>query len=179
MKKSFLPYMLLFYLASICGFIWEIIIRYILGGIKESPLEVLLYYRGVLKGPWAPIYGCGVLLLALIWLAFKNNKLHVIVASIISCGVLEYITGYVLETLFHKRFWDYTGYFLNIQGRICFVSVFGFGIVGALLAMILMPRYLKLFEKETSITTWVMSVILTLLFVADCIFSITGLMCME
>lgn len=175
MKEKILPYMLLFYLASICGFIWEIIIRYILGGIKESPLEVLLYFRGVLQGPWVPIYGCGVLLLALIWLAFRKNKMHVIVASIISCGVLEYITGWVLEILFHKRYWDYTGFFLNIQGRICFVSVFGFGIVGALLAIILMPRYLKWYENKSGKLLRPMSLILTLLFVTDCIYSIASL----
>ena len=176
MKKTLLPYIVLFYLSSVCGWIWEVFVHYLLGGVTESPLEIIMYYRGVLNGPWVPLYGCGVLLLALIWSIFRDNKLYIILASIITCIILEYTNGYLLETLFHKKYWDYTGFFLNIQGRICFVSVFGFGIAGALFAIFLMPRYLKLFENHSSHLIMKINMFLTVLFIMDCIYSITNLL---
>lgn len=174
--KTLLPYMLLFFLSGICGWIWEVFIRWRMDDATVSLIEIVLHCRGVLHGPWVPLYGCGVLLLAAIWFIFRENKLHTILASFISCGILEYVTGYVLETLFHKKYWDYTGFFLNIQGRICFISVFGFGIAGAAFAIFLLPRFLKLFENHSYRLLQKICLFLTLLFTADCLYSITQLL---
>lgn len=176
MKKTLLPYIFLFYLSSVCGWIWEVLIRWLMDDETVSLLEIVLHCRGVLHGPWVPLYGCGVLLLAVIWFIFRENKLHIFLASIISCGILEYVTGCVLETLFHKTYWDYTGFFLNIHGKICFISVFGFGIAGAAFAICLMPRYLKVFENHSNRLLQKICLFLTLLFTVDCLYSITQLL---
>lgn len=178
LPKPLLPYILLFYFSCICGWIWEVLMHWWIDDVTVSPIEIILHYRGVLQGPWVPLYGCGVLLLAAIWFVFRKNKLHIILVSILSCGILEYATGCVLETLFHKTYWDYTGFFFNIQGKICFISVFGFGIAGAAFTIFLMPRYLKLFEKLEKHFNRLLqkiSLFLTLLFTVDCLYSITQL----
>lgn len=174
LPKNLFPYILLFYLSCICGWIWEVLIRWWMDDVPLS-IETVLHFRGVLHGPWVPLYGCGVLLLAVLWSVFKRNKLQMLLAGIIACGVLEYATGCILETLFHKKYWDYTGFFLNIQGKICFISVFGFGIAGAAFAILLMPRYLRLFENRSTRLLQKICAFLTLLFTADCIYSITQL----
>lgn len=175
-KVQLQPYILLFFLASICGWFWELLMRGWMDGVTMSLTDILLHFRGVLHGPWVPLYGCGVLVLAALQFFFKKHRLLLVFLSIACCGILEYVTGYILETLFHQKYWDYTGFFLNVQGRICFISVFGFGIVGAAFAIFLLPRYLKLFENMSGRLLSKISLSLTLLFAVDSIYSIARLL---
>lgn len=91
--------------------------------------EGALQNRGVLYGPWLPIYGFGALGIY----AFKPLKKHPILLFL-SCafitGVVEYITGFVCIRYYDLRLWDYRGAFLNIDGIICLRSVVSFAIMG-------------------------------------------------
>ena len=76
-------------------------------------------------GPWTPIYGIGVLIILYIYKKLKKyNKIkRLIIMSIISMIVLtllEYITGNLIELIFHTSFWDYSNYKFN-YGK--FISV--------------------------------------------------------
>ena len=46
---------------------------------------------------------------------FSNRSL----GSVIVTTVIEYITGWVLEKLFHAKWWDYTNNRFNIHGYVC------------------------------------------------------------
>lgn len=76
--------------------------------------------RGFFSGPYCPIYGFG----ALGVLYFLDNigsisKLGLFFASMIIASILELITGFLLEKIFHKRWWDYSDRRFNIGGYIC------------------------------------------------------------
>ena len=67
--------------------------------------------------------------------------------SIVICSILEYITSYAMEKMFHIRWWDYSGYRFNINGRICLETMIPFGILGVLAISYLNPILLNRFAR--------------------------------
>lgn len=164
-------YLLLFYAASITGWIWEVIIYWISHKFQYPLSELLFSYRGVLHGIWAPIYGVGFVLLLVLYHLSKKKTAAFVLGSIAGCGVIEYLTAVILEYAFHAKWWDYSNAFLNVNGKICFISVVGFGVGGAMLVLLLYPAYLKFCSGVSLNRQKVTSLILSLLFAADVIYS--------
>ena len=82
-------------------------------------IEVTLKYfqfhrfinRGFLTGPWLPIYGSGAALITIAVNGLSPLESSVgttFVVSFILCGIVEYMTSFVLEKRFHARWWDYS-----------------------------------------------------------------------
>lgn len=87
--------------------------------------------RGFLNGPLCPIYGVGVA--AIVWIgSFAGDSwlMLYVVSAVVTSGI-ELVTGFILEKLFHTRWWDYSGMPLNIGGYIClpFSLLWGFACV--------------------------------------------------
>ena len=122
----------LFLFLSFSGWIWEVSLHLIETGNFVN--------RGVLHGPWLPIYGTGAVIVLLLLKKLRNNLPVHFAASIILCGFVEYFTGWYLE-LTHdgQKWWDYSGYFLNIQGRVCAEGLLAFGILGSVIIYLLAP----------------------------------------
>lgn len=74
--------------------------------------------RGFLFGPICPIYGYGAIMLILFLKDYKNKPVRLFFLAAILFSVFEYITDFFLQALFATRWWDYTGFFLNINSRI-------------------------------------------------------------
>lgn len=74
--------------------------------------------RGFSFGPVCPIYGVGALL-AVLFLSHLTDPLVQFVVGFFAAGVLEFSTSWVMERMFHARWWDYSNIPLNINGRIC------------------------------------------------------------
>lgn len=75
--------------------------------------------RGFLNGPFLPIYGFGAIIMLFAAIPVRNNVLLIFLCGMIAATALEYLTGYVMEKLFHVKYWDYTYEPLNINGYIC------------------------------------------------------------
>lgn len=75
--------------------------------------------RGFLNGAYCPIYGCGVVIVIAVLTPLKDNLLVLFIGSVILTSVLEFITGFVLEKIFHNKWWDYSGIPFNIKGYVC------------------------------------------------------------
>lgn len=76
--------------------------------------------RGFLAGPYCPIYGFGAI--AVIYFLTdiaEKNKLVLFLGSIFIASLIEFIAGFMLEKIFHERWWDYSDRKLNIGGYIC------------------------------------------------------------
>ena len=116
-------WVLKFMLFSILGYIMEVIFAY----FKDHKF----INRGFLYGPYCSIYGCAGILMA-----FIDPKLNIFLIFLLSaflCGLLEGITGFLLDYFLHMRFWNYKDNFLNINGYTCpkFMMIFGiFSIIG-------------------------------------------------
>ena len=135
---------LFFFIFSFIGWIWEV-------GLFIFT-EGKLVNRGALYGPWLPIYGTGCTLIVLLTKfrsfrrAIKNPILTFFIVMIL-CTVIEYLTSWYIELKTGVRYWDYTGIFLNINGRVCFESSIFFGIGGCLSLYIVAPYLEKNLQK--------------------------------
>ena len=75
--------------------------------------------RGFLNGPICPIYGVGVTLVIACLEAFQSNLLLLYISSVILVTVLEGVTGWAMDKLFHNKWWDYPKLPFNIGGYVC------------------------------------------------------------
>ena len=154
----------MFFIFSFAGWIWEVITHYIAYGE--------LVKRGVLQGPWLPIYGYGCILILTFLNKFRAKPLHQFLAAVILCGTIEYFTSVYLEFIYNgQRWWNYSGYFLNLHGRICAEGLLVFGLGGIAVVYIIAPLLDNLIQKISRKKLIVICTILIALFVFDNIYS--------
>lgn len=105
---------------SFLGWAWECAI--------VSRRQKRFVNRGFFNGPYCPIWGVGALLCLLTAKYMPNLAVRAIVDATGAC-ILEYITSWVLEKIFHARWWDYTPRRFNLNGRICLAGFLVFCVV--------------------------------------------------
>ena len=156
-------YFLLFIIYAVIGWCMEVICK-------------LIQYkrfidRGFLIGPYCPIYGTGALLITFLLNKYTQDPVVLFVMAVVVCGILEYLTSYFMEKIYHARWWDYSNKKFNINGRICLSNLIAFGILGMFIMYISNPFLIGQLEKLT--TTWLNIAFWTILaiFVTDNILS--------
>ncbi len=123
---------MMFFAFSIIGWCWEVAIHLVLDGVFVN--------RGTLHGPWLPIYGTGGVMILILLNRVRNHPVVQFFSIMLICGMVEYGTSYYLETAYDgKKWWDYSGYFLNLNGRICAEGLLVFGIGGMVIVYIAAP----------------------------------------
>lgn len=75
--------------------------------------------RGFLNGPLCPIYGFGVVAVVNFLKPVQDNFFLLFIGSVFIASAIELITGFVLEKIFHQKWWDYSEVPFNIGGYIC------------------------------------------------------------
>lgn len=131
--------MFMFLLFAFIGWVWEVIVFLIQTGEFVN--------RGTLHGPWVPIYGVGGAMIIVVLSSLRKRPVVEFFAIVILCGVVEYFTSWALEAIYGMRWWDYSGYFLNINGRICLEGLLAFGILGMMAIYLLAPALDTLLMK--------------------------------
>ena len=124
-----------------------------------------------MHGPWLPIYGWGGVLILFLLKKYRDKPFKLFISSTILCGIIEYITAWYLETFNNLKYWDYTGYFLNLHGRICLEGLLLFGIGGCGFVYLLAPLLDNLYKKIKPKIKTILCIILILLFSIDFIYS--------
>ncbi len=154
----------------------------VISGIVGFVYEELFYRidlgywvkRGIEYGPWIDIYAWGGLLLTFTVWRFHKHPLVVFLLSVGICGVLEYISGYLILTLTGQRRWDYNTEIWswgNINGFVCARSLLVFGIGGLALVYLIIPIVKKFYQKPTGKAWKNTMMILCILYFADVIIS--------
>lgn len=156
-------YVILFFIYSIAGWIMEVILSII--------QRKKLINRGFLIGPYCPIYGTGIIAITVLLRKYEEDIVITFIMAILICGVLEYFTSYLMEKIFHARWWDYSTKRFNINGRICLETLIPFAILACLVIYFTNPLLLGLLENisETIITT--IAIALSVVFIVDSIVS--------
>lgn len=162
-KVTFGYSLLLFFLVSFLGWIWEVCLYLV--------REQRFVNRGILTGPWLPIYGAGALFLYFLLRRLPRKILPVFLVSMAVCSALEYGAGWALETMWGVRWWDYREMPWNLDGRICLLSCLLFGAGGVLLYFVLLPLSAAVYDKISVRTRRCIGIILLLLFIADAAYS--------
>lgn len=139
LEREFIIITLLFFAYSFIGWLWETVYC----SIKAKKFV----YRGFLIGPITPIYGFGIIGVLYFIEPFSNHLSYLYLFSVLLVTVLEYVTSYLLEKLFHATLWDYKQVPLNINGRVAVpVSLF-WGIGCLLIVYFIQPKLMGVVDN--------------------------------
>lgn len=129
--------------------------------------------RGFLYGPICPIYGFGAVAVTM----FTGNMpwWQVYIISVVGSAVLEFVTSWVLEKLFHASWWDYSHLPFNIQGRICLQNSLLFGVAGLVIAYIILPTVSTWMGAVSPIAVEGISLVMMAEIAADCTLTVCAL----
>ncbi len=165
MLRNFEIFALLFFVYSFLGWVMEV--------VRILTADKKLVNRGVLVGPYCPIYGCGVLTITILLNKYQDDIIATFVFAVLICGILEYFTSYFLEKIFKARWWDYTDRKMNINGRVCLENLVAFGVLGCYIIYISNPILVGLLEKMSTTVMTIITFSLIAIFVLDMITSFT------
>ncbi|MBQ7636748.1 MAG: putative ABC transporter permease [Lachnospiraceae bacterium] len=138
-----------FFIYCFVGWIWEC--------CYCSVVEGKLINRGFLNGPIIPIYGCAATGMLLVFFnpgmrelsaeSSVKSYICIFLLGALVASVFEYFTSWIMELLFHAKWWDYSHVPLNIKGRICLPVAAFWGIMAIGLVKFLHPAVMNLIDK--------------------------------
>ena len=157
-------YVCLFFIYSFLGWVYESIYC----TIKTRHWQ----NRGFLYGPIIPIYGFGAVIISIFVNVAADNRVttpvwKVFLVSMIGSAILEFATSWGLEKIFHARWWDYSSWPLNLDGRISLFTSMGFGLAGVLIIYVIKPVAEGLMDKVPPLATEVLALAFIMLLAAD------------
>ena len=137
----------------------------VLGWIMEVTCKLIQFHRfinrGFLIGPYCPIYGFGAVLVTALLSRYADAPWMVFVMAMVLCGTLEYLTSFLMEKLFHARWWDYSHKRFNLNGRVCADTLIPFGVLGMAMVYGLKPFLFHLMDKvPPAVLQWVCAVLM-------------------
>ena len=153
-----------FIVYSILGYVIETLYGLLTKGVIESR-------QSMLYGPFCCIYGLGAICLLCIPKSAKKNNWTLFIAGFIIGSVVEYIVSWVGEVIFNIKWWDYSNFPLNINGRVCvYFSIF-WGILTICLNKVINPTVDKVLGKVPIKILHVLTVIIMVFMAFDFIIS--------
>ena len=158
-------YIFYFILYSIIGWSYETVLCSVKAGH--------LVNRGFLNGPYCPIYGAGAVVFLILLRNEDNPVLLFIFGAIIACA-LEYTTSYVMEKLFNARWWDYSKYKFNLNGRICLGAALIFGAFAVFLIKLAHPYVSKWTSGINKTVFHALVIVSTVAFISDFLITVKG-----
>lgn len=156
--------MLVFYLYSFAGWCWEVSLYL----VKERRFV----NRGFLTGPILPIYGFGALSVLLSCVPVKENVLLVALVGTLVASLVEYVTGWAMEALFHVRYWDYSDQPLNLNGHICAMSAATWAVFSAMIVCVVHPMLRPTMLKVPPNAALIVACVLTAFCAVDTVFAV-------
>lgn len=130
--------------------------------------------RGFLNGPVIPLYGAGATLIYICLAGIQDNAVLVFAGGMLIASLLEYATSYIMEKLFHAKWWDYSNMKFNFQGRICLEASFFWGFLSILMTEILQPLMNGLIERIPRQGGEIAGYVILVLFAADITVTVAG-----
>ncbi len=165
MAVRFADYVMIFYAYSLLGWCMEVIYM----GIREKKLT----NRGFLLGPFCPIYGIGLSVITMLFQDRLEHFIYVFFSIILLCSLLEYLVSYLLERIFHTRWWDYHDMRFNLRGRICLETMLPFGVLGSIALYRINPLLMRFFHHMPSEISSKLMAGLVLMTLADVVVSVS------
>ncbi len=173
--KNILIYFICF---SIIGWIYEVIIF-----LVEDHIFV---NRGVLYGPWLPVYGFGGFIIYCLFNKIKSKPvkikninirpLLIFIYITLAATIVELTTTYISD-LFKSdwtKLWFYGDKFMNFQGRIALLPSVRFGLVGILVIYLILPLIEKIKSTNNKNANIITYIVITLFIIDVIIHIFTG-----
>lgn len=159
----------------------------VIGWIYEVVLETFIYRwgfsnRGVLFGPWLPVYGFGATVFLLLWYRLVKGKTVkrkicmipvIFLLTMATATLIELIASYLLEWFTGSWPWQtYADYKYNFQARIALSTSIRFGIGGVLFLYVIQPFLDILAAKMKDKTVIITAVTIVTVLAADLVYTI-------
>lgn len=165
---------------SLFEFLWFFVIYSMIGWCVEVAFHVVtsgrFINRGFLNGPVCPIYGFGMMLLLFTLRPLTANLFVLFIGSILLTTLLEFVTGYMLGKIFHKKWWDYSNRPFNIKGYVCLSFSIAWGLGAIFVLEIIHPPIEKLVSMVTNQMGLILLVVILIYFVVDFIITLLGIL---
>lgn len=159
---------------------WIFIIYAFIGWCTEVSYAALdtgkFVNRGFLNGPYCPIYGCGVVIVVAILTPLKESLLILFIGSFVLTTALEFVTGYILEKVFHNKWWDYSDKPFNVKGYICLKFSILWGLACTFIMDVLHPLIYKAITWIPFIPGVILLSILMCVFIVDCCITVSTIL---
>ena len=149
-------YQIFFYflIFSIVGLIIETVFGYINTGVIESR-------KGLIWGPFCPVYGISGAVLILALNKYKEKNIFVL--------------SFILESIYGMRFWEYGYAKINLNGRICLQYSMYWGLLSVVVLKLVKPLLDKIISKIPSKPLKIIEGIIFVFLIFDCIFTVWGI----
>jgi Predicted membrane protein len=153
-----------FMLYSVIGWVYE--------SILCSVIQKRFVNRGFLNGPYCPIYGAGGIINILV-LGRIHDYILMFFAAALLTSILEYLTSWVMEKLFHARWWDYSDQKLNLNGRIFLPGAIAFGAFSVVQLVFIQPSFAAFTAAMPAALLSAIALMLLMMFVTDTVYTVT------
>lgn len=123
--------------------------------------------RGFVNGPVCTIYGFGFTGVVLCLTPIKDNLLVLFVGSVALATLLELVTGWLLERIFHEKWWDYSNDKFNFRGYICLKFSLLWGLACTAVLLIIHPLIAGLVARVPKSVGGGIVIACTIIWIAD------------
>ena len=154
----------LFFIYSFLGWCCEVIFATVKTGKFVN--------RGFLNGPVCPIYGTGAAAVLLCLTPLEKWFPLVFLAAALLCSAIEFLTGFILEKFFRRKWWDYSDRKFNLMGYICPEMGLLWGIACLLVVYAIQPAVAALLAKIPLRAGYILLGICAAAFVTDLVFTV-------
>ncbi len=158
---------LLFFIYSFLG--WCVEVAFVAITLKE------VSNRGFLNGPVCPIYGVGMLGVLFALTPLKNNLILLFLGGIIICSAVELCGGWILDKIFHMRWWDYSDKPFNIGGYVCLEFSLMWGVAVVFAVKIVHTPIIAAIHRIPLVLERIWIVVFIIIFATDMIVTIKNL----
>lgn len=134
-----------------------------------------LVNRGMLAGPFCPIYGVGMIAMILLTEPLQFSWTLTFLAAMLLCTLIEFIVGVALRALFHTQWWDYSKEPFNIAGLVCLRFSIFWGMGGAFLIKVVHPPIRDAVALVPPVLLAAIMSVLTVVLLADLVITVRGI----
>ena len=156
MAFSFIEILLLFFLYSFIGWIYETVAA----AVKQKRFV----NKGLVNLPFCTLYGGAAIFITVFGSELQGIWLYI--GSVIMITVFKWVSGRLIERIYHERWWDYSNKRWNIDGYAHLLDSVLLGIAAAAMIKWVNPLLLKAFgmlpHTLVMIVLWVLAVALVL-----------------
>ncbi len=160
---------------NIYQLLWIFFIYSFIGWCGEVVLAAVNRHKFVNRGfvscPLCPVYGAGAVAVSVFLPELEERLFFLFLGGMIVTAFVEYLTGRLLELIFHKKWWDYSDQKFQLDGYVCLKNSVIWGICSVLVIRIFNPllcRGLELLPMLLGeVLLWVLGVLLAIDFIGS------------
>lgn len=153
-----------FLLFSMLGYVTEM--------ITCAIVERRFTNRGFLCGPVIPVYGVGSMALIILLKPIKDNIILLALLGMLITSIVEYLTGFWLEKIFHNKWWDYSNEKYNLNGYVCLKNVLLFGVSTPIVVKLIDPYLTNMILELNDKALILISFLCFVVFFIDVVYSV-------